>query len=151
VVRAALFDSDETVRQAALHAVSLWRDRGATGQLIECLQNSTANVGGAFLPVKPGQQVRNPFAGCPHNMRATAEALGRIGDKAAVPALLAAAGISGDRVLDHSLTYALIEIGDAEATAAGLKSPSAGTRRAALTALDQMEHGGLSSAAVVPE
>jgi putative heme-binding domain-containing protein len=150
-VRAALVDPDETVRQAALHSVSLWRDRGAAGQLIECLQNSSTNVGGDYLAAKPGLQVRNPFAGSPHNVRVAAEALGRIGDKAAVPALLAAAGIPGDRVLQHAVTYALIEIGDAEGTAAGLQSRSAGTRRAALTALDQMEHGGLKAATVVAE
>ncbi len=41
-----------------------------------------------------------------------AEALGRIGDKSAVPALLKAAGQPADRVLEHGLIYALIEIAD---------------------------------------
>ena len=45
-----------------------------------------------------------------HNRRVAAEALGRLGDKSAVPALLDAAAAPNDRVLEHSLTYALIEI-----------------------------------------
>src|SRR5437762_2515546 len=83
-----------------------------------------------------------------HNRRAAAEAIGRIGDKWAVPALLEAAGNSTDRVLEHSLTYALIEIGDPESTAKGLKSSNPSIRRAALTALDQMERGGLGAKTV---
>jgi HEAT repeat protein len=42
--------------------------------------------------------------------RAAAEALGRIGDARAVPDLLEAAASPADRVLEHSITYALIEI-----------------------------------------
>src|SRR5205823_6154363 len=49
-----------------------------------------------------------------------------------------AAGHPADRALEHSLTYALIETGDADGTAAGLESDNPRTRRAALTALDQM-------------
>jgi len=45
--------------------------------------------------------------------------------------------------LQHSITYALIEIGDAKGTAAGLDSANPATRRAALVALDQMDGGGL--------
>src|SRR5262249_54392155 len=86
----------------------------------------------------------------PHNRRAAAEALGRIGAVKAVPALLAATARTSDRVLEHSLTYALIEIGAAEPTAAGLKSNDVNTRRGALTALDQMEKGGLDSAQILP-
>src|SRR5262249_5953031 len=70
-------------------------------------------------------------------------ALGRIGDPAAVPALFAALASPADHVLEHSLTYALIEIADPHGTAAGLKSPIASMHRAALVALDQMEKGGL--------
>ena len=62
-------------------------------------------------------------SGTPHDRRAAAEALGRIGDKSAVPALLAALPRSRRTACcEHSLTYALIEIGDREATAAGLKT-----------------------------
>ena len=77
------------------------------------------------------------------NRRAAAEALGRIGDKSAVPALLKAAGQADDRILEHSLTYALIEIGDPKGTEAGLSSKNPRTIKAAMVALDQMDGGGL--------
>src|SRR5262249_48518794 len=91
-----LWDSDETARQAAIHVTGLWCDRRATPRLLELLQGTSAP-----------------------NRRAAAEALGRTGDKAAVPALLAAAGSADDRIIEHSITYALIEIGDPQGTAAG--------------------------------
>src|SRR5439155_5970802 len=83
--------------------------------------------------------------------RASAEALGRIGDRSAVPALLDVAAKPADRALEHSLTFALIEIADAKGTARGLASKEPLTRRAALVALDQMEGGGLEPQAVARE
>jgi len=127
-VRAALADREESVRQAALHSVSVWRDRRALAALLPMLQGSS-------LP----------------NRRAAAEALGRIGDSSAVSALLEAVAQPSDRALEHSLTFALIEIADSSKTAAGLKSANVRVRRAALTALDQMEHGGLEGAGVASE
>src|SRR5207245_2477714 len=118
IARAALADPDETVRQAALHSISVRRDHDALPALIGLLKAPSL-----------------------HNRRAAAEAIGRIGDKAAVPALLATVGEPADRALEHSLTYALIEIGDRDAVAAGLKSANVLARRAALTALDQMNGG----------
>jgi putative membrane-bound dehydrogenase-like protein len=120
LVRAYLADPDETVRQAAIHVAGLWRDRGATSRLIELLKSASAP-----------------------NRRASAEALGRIGDKAAVPVLLEASGSAGDRITEHSVTYALIEIGDPEGTAPGLQSKNPRTTRAAMVALDQMDGGRL--------
>jgi putative membrane-bound dehydrogenase-like protein len=128
VVRKALTDPDETVRQAAIHSASVWRDRAALAPLLALLKGPAL-----------------------HNRRAAAEALGRLGDKAAVPALLAALGEPNDRVLEHSLTYALIEIADREATTAGLQGENVRTRRAALVALDQMDGGGLEAKAVAAE
>ncbi len=143
-VRAALADPDDTVRQAALHSISLRRDRDAAPQLLELLEGGSAR-----------------------SARGAAEALGRIGDGSAVPALLAAAArvsragaaaglespgseAPAQRVLEHSLIFALIEIADPAATAAGLASDDRGTRRAALMALDQMDGGGLDPHAVAP-
>jgi putative heme-binding domain-containing protein len=128
VVRRALVDHDETVRQTAIHSASVWRDHDALAPLLGLLKSPDL-----------------------HNRRAAAEALGRIGDKSAVPALLAALGKPADRVLEHSLTYALIEIADRDGTAAGLKSANALTRRAALTAVDQMSNGRLDAATVASE
>ena len=119
-IRELLEDPDETVRQAAIHTASLWRDREATSQLIAQLNGSSAQ-----------------------NRRAAAEALGRIGNKAAVPALLEAAASATDRISEHSITYALIEIADPQQTAAGLQSNNARATRAAMVALDQMDGGGL--------
>jgi putative membrane-bound dehydrogenase-like protein len=126
--RLGLRDPDETVRQAAAHSASAWRDPGAVPELLHLLK-------GTSLP----------------NRRAAAEALGRIGDKTAVSALLAAVGEPADRALAHSLTFALIEIADADGTAAGLRSGNPRTRRAALTALDQMGRGKLQAEAVTKE
>jgi len=120
MVRSFLSDSDLTVRQAAIHTASLWRDHEAVSRLIELLSAPSA-----------------------HNRRAAAEALGRTGDKAAGPALLEAASQPADRVLEHSLTYALIEIADPKQTAAGLHSQNTRVLRAAIVALDQMDGGGL--------
>lgn len=127
-LRAALRDSDDSVRQAALHSLALRPDPADVGELIRIFE-------------------------CPslHNRRAAAEALGRIGDTRAVPAILAALAQTSDRFLEHSLTYALIEIADVERTALGQLDSDPAVRRAALTALDQMEQGKLSSAAVISE
>jgi putative membrane-bound dehydrogenase-like protein len=123
VVLSALTDPDETVRQAAIHSVSLKRDREALCLLTKLLAG-------------PSLQ----------NRRAAAEALGRIGEKSSVPELLKALGALSmlDRILEHSLTYALIEIGDSQGTAQGLQSTSVRVRRATLMALDQMDGGSLS-------
>jgi putative membrane-bound dehydrogenase-like protein len=126
-VRLALADNDVGVRQAATHSVSAWRDRGALEQLLVLLRNSA-----------------------PPLQRAVAEALGRIGDSSAVPPLLAATEVPHDRVLEHSLTYALIEIGDRSGTMAGLQAVSPYTKRAALVALDQMDSGGLGPETITP-
>ncbi|MCI0719056.1 MAG: HEAT repeat domain-containing protein [Acidobacteria bacterium] len=124
-VRQALSDADETVRQAACHSVAVWRDAGA-------------------LPVLTGLLKE----GAPAVQRAAAEALGRIGNKEAVPELLASA--PKDRVLEHSVTYALIEIADPAGTARGLQTASSQTKRMALIALDQMAGGGLEAGNVTP-
>ena len=126
-VRQALSDSDESVRQAALHSVSVWRDAGSGPRVLELLERDGASI-----------------------QRVAAEALGRIGDRGAVPGLLARAGARNDRILEHSLIYALIEIADPDSTTAGLRASSPHTRRAALVALDQMRGGGLKPGAVTP-
>ena len=125
MIRPFLADPDETVRQVAIHSAGLWRDRGAGKELVNLLEVASM-----------------------HNRRAAAEALGRIGEKSAVPAILAACALPGDRALEHSLTYALIEIANPSLTAAGLTSTNPRTVRCALVALDQMEAGRLEPAFV---
>jgi putative membrane-bound dehydrogenase-like protein len=131
LVRSVLKQPEEELRQAALHSISLWRDREALPELLKLI------VGPSLA-----------------NRRAAAEALGRIGDKSAVPTLLLAAAEIADRSVLHSITYALIEIGDREGTAAGLTSEFKHfmqARRIVLTALDQMEDGRLTADKVAPE
>ncbi len=119
-VRGYLGDRDETVRQTAIHAVSLWRDKAAVSALVAMLEGRSAQ-----------------------NARAAAEALGRIGDSSAVPALLDACGKTNERILEHSLTYALIEIGDAQAVTRGLAAANPSIVRAAMVALDNIPGSGL--------
>ena len=117
-VRLALHDADDTVRQAAAHSASVWRDSAAFDDLIALLQNPSA-----------------------FNRRVAAEALGRLGKAKAIPAIFQQLVRDNDRVLDHSLTYALIEIHDPSATAAGVASENVRVKRSAMIALDQMDGG----------
>ncbi len=125
LVCAMLTAQDESICQAAIHSAGLWRDRAAVPQLMALLKGKSL-----------------------HNRRAAAQALGRIGEKTAVPALLAAASVLNDRALEHSLTFALIEIADPQSTEAGLKSDVPRVVRTALVAIDQMEGGRLEPAKV---
>ncbi len=114
-IREALGDADETVRQVAAHSVSLRRDGEALPRLVNLLLSPSAQ-----------------------NRRVAAEAIGRLGDASAFQALLAALGEPVDRVLEHSLIYALIEIGQPEILVKNLDSKNPRTQRAALIALDQL-------------
>ena len=127
--RVALHDSDPSVRHVALYDVSLWRDPAGLGAAVTLLGDPDLGV-----------------------RRIAAEALGRIGKDQAVDALIKASETLGsaDRILEHSLTFALIEIAAPEATSHGLQASSARTRRVALIALDQMPHGGLKPEQVTP-
>jgi putative membrane-bound dehydrogenase-like protein len=85
--------------------------------------------------------------------RIAAEGLGRLRDRASVDLLFDALSSSSapgvtDRFLEHSLIFALIEIGDTEATRKHLVSPNVAKRRAALLVLEQC---GETSPATVAE
>jgi putative heme-binding domain-containing protein len=127
-VRKALGDADETVRQAAIHSISVRRDRDALPALLGQLKGTS-----------------------PSNRRAAAEALGRLGEKAVIPDLLDALVRPSDRASEHSLIYAQIEIADPKGTSQGLKSSDPAVRRAAMVALDQMEGGTLHAERVARE
>ncbi len=133
-IHRALFDADASVKQAALHSVSLWRDEVNSIHL------------GEFL-----------HAGQPEHLRRLgAEAIGRVSATNLAPLLLhhgIGDATSLDRSLEHSLIYALLEIGDAETVRRfgyGNGSGPALMTRAALLALDQMPGGNLKSAHVIP-
>jgi putative membrane-bound dehydrogenase-like protein len=125
--RDALDDREAGVRLAAAHAAGLQIDRAAVPALLKLLKD-------------PALHVR----------REAATALGRLREKKAVPALLGALGAGADRFLEHSLIFALIQIDDREDTLAGLSDTNPNVRRAALIALDQMDHGGLTREQVTP-
>jgi putative heme-binding domain-containing protein len=125
--RGAIEDRDAGVRIAAAHAAGLQFDRAALPALLKLLKDEALHV-----------------------RREAATALGRLRDKKAVPALLDALRAGGDRFLEHSLIFALIQIDDREDTLAGLTDTNPNVRRAALIALDQMDHGGLTREQVTP-
>ena len=83
---------------------------------------------------------RLEFAAQPASSRRSPRADRR--SRLATAALLAAlADAANDRALDHSLTYALIEIGENDALRQATRSDNVHVRRAALVALDQMGAG----------
>jgi putative membrane-bound dehydrogenase-like protein len=127
-VRKSLADPDETVRQAALHSISVWRDERAARKVAQLT-----------------------ISGPAHNRRAACEALGRIGSSAHIPLLLTAVpravqSDSGspakiDRALEHSLIFAAMELNDSDALRKLIRHANDRVRRAALIALDQLEGG----------
>ncbi len=84
--------------------------------------------------------------------RVAAEGLGRMGDRGSVPLLFEALARAdaADRFLEHSLVYALIEIGDGAKLREGLASKNSAVRRAALFALEQAPGGNLTLDDVLP-
>ncbi len=86
-IRTALGENDPRVQTLAAYGAGLWRDRAARPQLLALFASVDAHV-----------------------RRTATEALGRIGDKADIPALLALE--TKDRFAFHSTAYALYEIGE---------------------------------------
>ena len=125
--REALEDKAPEVRLAAARVAGLNHDRAALPALLALLKDDAVHV-----------------------RREAAAAIGRIRDKKAVPALLDALRAGADRFLEHALIFALIQIDDREGTLSGLADSHPLVRRAALIALDQMDHGGLTREQVTP-
>ncbi len=122
-VRAALEHRDAAVREVAAHCVSVERDAEALPALTRLVVEDTA-------PIR----------------RKAAEALGRIGNAEAVqPLLQSLRRGADDSFLQHSLIYALIQIGAFDATLPALSDADPRVRRAALIALDQMNGTGQSA------
>jgi len=115
VIRQALADSEVSVRHAACHGLAVNPDRRAVRQLLDVLQTDQPTV-----------------------RRVAARALGRCGDPQAVPGLLQTLRLKVDRSLEHSVVWALIEIGAADALRKGLVADGADIRRGAMIALDQL-------------
>lgn len=128
VLSRALDDPDAGVRQAASHSVLITRDQALAPRLTVLLQDEAPAV-----------------------RREAAAALGRLKEGAAVNGLLEALErTDGDRMLEHALTYALIEIDQPQATAVGLSRPHPTVKRGALMALSEMVSGDLRAPQVLP-
>ncbi|HMV85076.1 MAG TPA: HEAT repeat domain-containing protein [Blastocatellia bacterium] len=126
-VRAALNDADFQVRIAAAHVAGLNKDAEAVERLSRMVKDDEA-------PAR----------------RNAATALGQIGDRRAVAALLAAAANAKDRFIEHAVIYSLIQLKDQQALIAALKAPAIGTRKAALIALDQSNDSLITAGVVAP-
>ncbi len=127
-VRAALADPEFHVRIAAAAATGMARDGQAVDRLLALVKQDSH----------------------PAVRRESATALGMIGDTRAVDALLAAAARATDRFLEHSITYALIELNTPAPEIAALSNPNLRIRKAALIALDQMDDSPLERAQIRP-
>ena len=132
-VRAALNDADTAVRCTALQSASLNRDKKVFDEY--------APDGSIFV-------IRN-------EERLYCELAGRTGQCASLLPhlrnLVSEQGLrpSGDRVLQHAFTYALIE-SQANKVARAYIGPTCDEQAGALIALDQMEKGGLKTYEVRP-
>lgn len=121
-VRKGLDCPNSSLQQIAIHGISLWRDAAAIPSLVHALSDENLAL-----------------------RRVAAEAIGRIGSSETIPALIQALDHCGeDRILQHSLTYALIEIGDGDGIAKAMASQtqriSQQARQFAMIALDQLHH-----------
>ena len=132
-LRSSLEDSDPTVRQAAVRSLGVLVDTPAVVKLCQLLRDDEP-------PVR----------------RAAATALGKMSQEntetssAIVTALLdGIAREDNDDYLMHAQTYALIQIGNSEATMAGLASENPRVQKAALIALNQMPNSPLSHEDVI--
>jgi putative membrane-bound dehydrogenase-like protein len=120
ILRTRLEDEDQSVRQAAAFAAGATADREAVSQLKVLV----------FSDLQPAVR------------REAATALGKIGDPTAIQAILPFK--QPDRVLEHALIFALIDINDRAATIPWLAKGTPAEQRAALIALDQMDDGNLT-------
>ncbi len=116
-IKQAVASENTSIAQTACHAISLHRYAPAKLQLEQAVRN-------AAIPVR----------------RAAAEALGRINDSSSIAALMSGLEIDQpDRALEHSITYALIEIGAAAPILEFAKvGSSPRQQQAALIALEQL-------------
>ncbi len=126
-VRDAFGNSSPNIQQVAAHSAGLHRDAGAVDDLVLLLKTASS-------PVR----------------RAAAEALGRIGAPRAVVPLLELADEQMDRALEHSVTFALIEIGQPDAVPLSRLGGRVGALRVAMLALNQMGGEYLSASDLLP-
>lgn len=147
LILAALADPDFSVRQAACKSIAATRDwRTIADNEPEIVR----------IEIERNHRIVQKLAsllqtGDPTTQRCAAEALGRMGDPAAVGSLLGVVGReTTDRSLEHAVIYALIRIGDTNGIRAGLTSENSKRQSAALIALDQVEGNSLDVLTLLP-
>ena len=126
-VRGLLGHNSPVVRTAAVRALGLAGDKASVASL--------SKIAATDLP-----QVS----------RQAATALGQIGDASGIPSLLKAVSRTDDRFVAHAVIHTLIGLGKPEPLLAALKDPSDRIRKAALTALDQMDNSPLQKEHLKP-
>lgn len=147
LIYAALTDPSPSVRQAACNAVGVtraWQIIAANQPLereIEIERNRT--ITGALTGIVRGDEA--PVA------RAAAVALGKMAEFRAIGSLVGRLGrVEDDRMLEHSLIYALIEIDAFDATQNLLSSRNPNVVSGILWALDQMDSSEIEVLDILP-
>ena len=126
-VRAALKDADVQVSVAAARSIGLSKDKQALPDLLNFIGSGSDAL-----------------------KRQIATALGQIGDKPAVPALIDASAKTDDRFIRHAIIHALISINDVNAVRSRLSDTSARVTEAVIIALDQMPASPLTVKELTP-
>ena len=160
---AALIASLKESRQAEVRRACLWalarhETDAASAALFQALHDPDASVRHASagaLMWRPATdalpRLHQMVIADEASIRRTAAAvIGRVGQAQSVPILLKALSEPSDALLRHALIFALIEIGDPQATIVGLDNPSPRVRTAALIALDQMQPSPLTAELIAP-
>jgi putative membrane-bound dehydrogenase-like protein len=127
MIRETLNDKSAIVRTAAARVLGLSKDQQSVAKLMEMVQTDVA-------PVR----------------RQAATALGQIGNTQALSALIKASANPDDRFVEHAIIYSLITLRSPEPLVQALADTSANIRKAALTALDQMDGSPLKKNQLVP-
>lgn len=147
LIFAALTDPDPSVRQAACNAVGVtrsWHIIAANQPLereVEIERNRS--ITGALTGIVRSDE--------PPVARAAAVALGKMGEFRSIGSLLGRLGrVKDDRMLEHSLIYALIEIDAFDVTRNALTSENPQVVSGALWALDQMDSSKIEVFDVLP-
>lgn len=128
IVRNGLLSQSVNTQLAAAHCVGLHRDKKAFKALCHLLKS-------------PSDAVR----------AAAIESLGRLRMKEAIPPLMTAIKPNDGRIMQHKVSYALIEIDDFSAVEQALRLGNGLGLAAALIAMDQMESSQLSAEAVAKQ
>ena len=124
----ALSDPSVQVQIAAAHALGLAGNMSVSDRLAQVLIQD------------PSLAVR----------RQAASALASLKDPNSISSLLQAADITGDRMLEHAIIHALIQINSPESLVAALSDPRPPVSKTALIALDQMPSYTIQTAQMLP-